>query len=256
MNYTAIYERLIYRGKTSNRKRFRKSNPKYVYYESHHIIPKCMNGSNDPENLVLLTPEEHWIAHLLLVKIHPDVSSLVFACQAMLMNGPKNNRPKNKLFGMLRKKVGQLTTERQTGLPCPEQKKSKISSTLKGREAPHQKGDNNVSKRPEVAKKISDSKKGKKTGPRPEEVKRKISTTKKGKKHLAGADNPSFKGWTIATSIETGTEIRMSTKKEMVLNGFNPSSVCACINGKHSKTNIYKGYKFRREHSPKNIDIV
>jgi hypothetical protein len=252
MNYTAIYERLIYRGKNSNRKRFKKSNPKYVYYERHHIIPKCMNGSDDPENLVLLTPEEHWVAHLLLVKIHPEVSSLVFACQAMLMNGPRNNRSKNKLFGTLRKKVGELTTERQKGVPCPEQKKSKISATLKGREAPHQKGDNNVSKRPEVAKKISDAKKGKKTGPRPEEVKRKISNTKKGRKHLSGEDNPSFKGWSVATSVQTGAEIWMSTKEEMVLNGFYPSCVYACIRGTHSKKNIYKGHKFRREHIPKN----
>ncbi len=37
-------------------------------YESHHIIPKAksIGGSNDKSNLVLLTPEEHYICHSLL----------------------------------------------------------------------------------------------------------------------------------------------------------------------------------------------
>ncbi len=37
-------------------------------YERHHIIPKAksIGGSNDKSNLVLLTPEEHYICHSLL----------------------------------------------------------------------------------------------------------------------------------------------------------------------------------------------
>lgn len=38
------------------------------YTEKHHIIPRCMSGSNDKENLVILTAREHYIAHLLLTK--------------------------------------------------------------------------------------------------------------------------------------------------------------------------------------------
>lgn len=34
----------------------------------HHIIPKPLGGSNDKSNLVLLTPEEHYIAHYYLWK--------------------------------------------------------------------------------------------------------------------------------------------------------------------------------------------
>lgn len=36
---------------------------------SHHIIPKSMGGSNKKENLVLLTPREHYIAHMMLTKM-------------------------------------------------------------------------------------------------------------------------------------------------------------------------------------------
>jgi hypothetical protein len=38
------------------------------YTEKHHIIPKCMGGSDKQNNLVILTAREHYIAHLLLTK--------------------------------------------------------------------------------------------------------------------------------------------------------------------------------------------
>lgn len=47
-----------------------KSDPNYVYCERHHIVPKCLGGSNSPENIVNLTSREHFIAHILLVKIY------------------------------------------------------------------------------------------------------------------------------------------------------------------------------------------
>jgi hypothetical protein len=39
-------------------------------FEKHHIIPKSkpFNGTDDPENIVKLTPREHYICHRLLVK--------------------------------------------------------------------------------------------------------------------------------------------------------------------------------------------
>ena len=40
-----------------------------VYTEKHHIIPKCMGGSNNIDNLVKLTAREHFICHLLLTKM-------------------------------------------------------------------------------------------------------------------------------------------------------------------------------------------
>jgi hypothetical protein len=38
------------------------------YTEKHHITPKSMMGSNESDNLVKLTPREHYIAHLMLWK--------------------------------------------------------------------------------------------------------------------------------------------------------------------------------------------
>jgi hypothetical protein len=45
------------------------NNPPAGYFEKHHVIPKCLGGSNDPSNIVHLTAREHFICHLLLVKI-------------------------------------------------------------------------------------------------------------------------------------------------------------------------------------------
>jgi hypothetical protein len=39
------------------------------YTEKHHIIPKSLGGSNDSDNMVVLTAREHFICHLLLPKI-------------------------------------------------------------------------------------------------------------------------------------------------------------------------------------------
>lgn len=43
--------------------------PVELYFEKHHIIPKCFGGSNENDNLVNLTAREHYIAHLLLWKM-------------------------------------------------------------------------------------------------------------------------------------------------------------------------------------------
>jgi 5-methylcytosine-specific restriction endonuclease McrA len=42
------------------------------YSERHHIIPKCINGSNKKENLVSLTYREHFLVHWLLTKMVTD----------------------------------------------------------------------------------------------------------------------------------------------------------------------------------------
>lgn len=73
------------------------------YVEKHHIIPKCMNGTNALDNLIALTPEEHYVAHQLLVKIYPDESKLVYAAKMMTVGSFSNNRS-NKLYGWLRRK--------------------------------------------------------------------------------------------------------------------------------------------------------
>lgn len=90
MNYVKIYQQLIDRSK---------GRILTEYKEKHHIIPRCLGGSDHPSNLAVLTAEEHYLAHLLLIKIYPDVRGLIYA--AKLMSGSKNN----KTYGWLKKKI-------------------------------------------------------------------------------------------------------------------------------------------------------
>jgi len=38
------------------------------YSESHHIVPRCEGGGNEPENLIRLSARDHLFAHLILAK--------------------------------------------------------------------------------------------------------------------------------------------------------------------------------------------
>jgi hypothetical protein len=70
-----------------------------------------MGGSNNPENLVDLTPEEHYVAHQLLVKIYPHNFLLKNAAAMMVVN-----RPSNKLYGWIRRELGKSQSIRQSGV--------------------------------------------------------------------------------------------------------------------------------------------
>jgi hypothetical protein len=87
MNYKKLYDAIIQNARSQNRER-----NKYSYYEEHHILPKCKGGSNDSSNLVLLSFREHFICHLLLVKINQYDPKLVFALNALCQNERMTSR--------------------------------------------------------------------------------------------------------------------------------------------------------------------
>lgn len=101
MNYQKHYQKLIERGK----------NRIYCgYVEIHHIVPKCLGGSDDKSNLVALTPEEHYVAHQLLMKIYPGNYALVKAAAMMVAD-----RKSNKLYGWIRKQLSIAMSDLQSG---------------------------------------------------------------------------------------------------------------------------------------------
>ena len=74
MDYQRIYDQIIDQAKQRKLE---------GYKERHHIIPKCMGGTDDRGNLVELTAREHYICHRLLVRIHPNNSKLIRAFWGM-----------------------------------------------------------------------------------------------------------------------------------------------------------------------------
>jgi hypothetical protein len=77
MNYKTIYDSIIEYRKTQQ--------PVNEYCETHHIIPKSIGGSNNQDNLVILTAREHFICHLLLVKIHENSQNYYKMVKAFFM---------------------------------------------------------------------------------------------------------------------------------------------------------------------------
>ena len=93
MNYQKIYDNITRRGQNRILE---------GYSEKHHIIPRCMGGTDEVTNLVSLTPEEHYLCHLLLVKIYPKNIKLVKAAMFMV-SANKDQQRNNKAYGWLKR---------------------------------------------------------------------------------------------------------------------------------------------------------
>jgi hypothetical protein len=97
MDYQKIYNNLV----ESRKNQAIKSD---VYYEKHHIIPKCLGGTNESDNLVKLTYREHFIAHWLLCKIHKSHSGIQYAFLCMLRKQPTGERIlTSRMFEVIKK---------------------------------------------------------------------------------------------------------------------------------------------------------
>lgn len=83
--------------------------------EVHHILPRCLGGSDDDSNLVSLTPEEHYVAHQLLAKMYPDNRKLLHAATMMCSNSQNLRRGNNKLYGWLRRRLSSAISDSQSG---------------------------------------------------------------------------------------------------------------------------------------------
>lgn len=108
MNYLKHYKVLIKRAKT------RTIDEQNIYYERHHIKPRCLGGKDISSNLVHLTAEEHFVAHQLLVKIYPGNHKLIFALNAMSMSRPgQEERLNNKQYGWIKRRVAESKSQYQ-----------------------------------------------------------------------------------------------------------------------------------------------
>lgn len=126
--YASWYWSLINRAKS-------RSLPHHIYKERHHIIPRCMGGSNQSVNLVNLTAKEHYIAHLLLphMVIGRDKYKLQVAFWRMC--SPKDGRhiPCNRMYEQAKLQMAHALSELKSGIPLPLAQRI----AMKGRPAPN-----------------------------------------------------------------------------------------------------------------------
>ena len=98
MDYKKIHDKIIERAKTRKLE---------GYGEKHHIIPKCMNGTNEKNNLVKLTAREHFLIHWLLHEMYPENSDLRYAFWSMCRNSDNQQRykPSSRVYEYAKHKM-------------------------------------------------------------------------------------------------------------------------------------------------------
>ena len=130
MNYKKIYDNIVTRAKNRQLE---------GYGENHHIIPKCLGGSNKKENLVKLTAKEHWTVHLLLIEIYPNHPKLKLAVRMMMVKSTNQGRDvitSGKQFERLRIEAAKAHSELMLGVPKPQftkEHRDKISKAKIGK---------------------------------------------------------------------------------------------------------------------------
>lgn len=134
MNYILHYNALI-------AKRIKNpANTTNTYTEVHHIVPKCLGGTNEDSNLVCLTAKEHYMAHVLLCKIYPNNASLLYAWNMMSNMGNDICRHNVRLYQAyryesLRKQFSLACSESRKGFKHTEETKQKMSKSALGRKS-------------------------------------------------------------------------------------------------------------------------
>lgn len=102
MNCHRIYDQII-------AKYERWEPPESVYYEVHHIFPRCLGGGNEASNLIKLPARVHFLVHLLLARMHGG--KLIDAAWRMSNSGRYSSRE----YGWLRSGFAQQLASRMRG---------------------------------------------------------------------------------------------------------------------------------------------
>lgn len=105
------------------------------YYENHHIIPKCLGGTDNASNIAKLTAKEHFICHLLLTKMH-DSSKIKFAVVMMLVSNENHDRynVNSRTYDRIKKMNSEASKERMVGVVGSNIGRKRYHNPLTGEE--------------------------------------------------------------------------------------------------------------------------
>lgn len=144
MNYQKIYDEIINNANKLNRKK-----SKEQYFESHHIIPKCMGGTNSKSNLVLLTAREHFLCHKLLHRIHPKNKSLFFAYECMSLSvGDRKIKLSSREFQYIKEMKSKLNDKNSISENCRRRQLESVRGRKQSEEEKRRRSEANKGKIP------------------------------------------------------------------------------------------------------------
>lgn len=144
------------------------------YVEKHHVLPRSLGGTDDPDNIVKLTAREHLIAHMLLPKFHEGQFRYKMIKAAMILATYEGNQMNSRVYQSIRESFAQEQSREKKG------KKPAMSGWNKGKKMSE-----------EYCNKLSAARKGHKLSP---EHVQKIVKNKTGKPNLSkGKPRPSMR---------------------------------------------------------------
>lgn len=109
MNYGRIYREFI-------QDRRLREHGLTGYVERHHIMPRSLGGGDEPENLINLSAEDHFFAHLLLAKIHGGKMGNALFCMLMVTNNHWGRRLASRSkYGLAKRIASGEMSEAWTG---------------------------------------------------------------------------------------------------------------------------------------------
>lgn len=104
------------------------------YVERHHIIPKCLDGADDPTNLVRLTAREHYICHLLLTKMTVGMirRKMLFAHWRMVHGNKNQSRYQltNRQYEDAKQLMKRAVSEQNKGFKQSEETIAKLRNKI------------------------------------------------------------------------------------------------------------------------------
>ena len=122
MNYQRIYDQIIDRATKEQR-----AKKQGTYYETHHIVPRSEGGSNNIDNLVLLTAKEHYMAHLLLYAENPTQAR---AYAFVRMSHRSTERSSAKIYQEARTITAKISSDRNKFTIRTVEQNLQVSKTL------------------------------------------------------------------------------------------------------------------------------
>lgn len=221
------------------------------YHERHHILPKCMGGGNEEENLIDLYAREHFEAHRLLALENPENDKLALAWFRM-SHGKNQDRITHIVtmeeYEESRKALSIAKKDKHRS----ENERKKISDALKGKRVSE-----------ETRKKMRNANLGDKNpnyGKRtPSGVRKKLSKLLKGT-HRSEETRKKMRESKVRQVVQYDLnknliKIWLSAKQVTDKLGINNSSISMCCSSKRKTAGGYQ-WKYLYDQTKKDGTII